>query len=479
MDLIKKVETTEFSQRLRGYDIDEVDAFHAELVREIAQLNRQLTEVAERSTDAGRSAASPSPRRSQERPVGDTRLHDPDGAIQRMLAVAQRTADEVLSEARGDAEHLVAEAEAHAAAVTSEADAHSAKVTSEADQQRRLIVTEAAAEARRLAEAARSELLAEINVLEGRRDALLADLEVLDTHVEDERSRIGAALNRMQEVLDHPSEFRSTPAPGLEAPLEPAVESAPDVTTDADWSSAAADHDDEWSAPVADHDDEWSAPVADLDDEWSAPVADLDDEWSAPVADLDDDWDDDDETDATAAVEPPPESTSPRASVFDGDEDDVESVGGGLPSADTDPWSDDDWDDDDDIDITLGESPVDDGPGASVTDLASARNEVLRPAEEPLPSPEPVASPYPDDDRPGSARLLWDAEAPESDSPPTEAVLIDDLLSGDNADNDRFLDELRRATEDEFGADDSDAAIAAFFDQDEDDKPAKRRGRRT
>jgi hypothetical protein len=78
----------------------------------------------------------------------------------------------------------------------------------------------------------------------------------------------------------------------------------------------------------------------------------------------------------------------------------------------------------------------------------------------------------------GSARVLWDDEVSESDGPPTEAVLIDDLLRGDNADNDRFLDELRRATENEFGADDSDAAIAAFFDQDEDDQPAKRRGRK-
>jgi hypothetical protein len=154
-----------------------------------------------------------------------------------------------------------------------------------------------------------------------------------------------------------------------------------------------------------------------------------------------------------------------------------------MPVAEADPWGDDDWDDDDDavdvVDVVdVDESPFDDGPGASVTDLASARNEVLRPAEEPLPSPRPVASPYPDDDTVGSARVLWDDEVSESDGPPTEAVLIDDLLRGDNADNDRFLDELRRATENEFGADDSDAAIAAFFDQDEDDQPAKRRGRK-
>ncbi len=446
MDLIKKVETTEFSQRLRGYDIDEVDAFHAELVREIAQLNRQLTELAERGNETG---GATSPRRPQERPVSDGRLHDPDGAIQRMLAVAQRTADEVLSEARDDAERLVGDAEVHASTVTSDADSYAAEVTAEADQQRRLIVTEAAAEARRLAEAARSELLTEMNTLEGRRNALLADLDVLESHIDDERSRIGAALNRLQEVLDDPAEFRTTEPPGLEAPLEPVTEPDPDVAGDA------------------------------LDAEWSPPVDDADDQW-----DGDDDGWDDDEADVSMAADPAPVDADSRTSVFDGDEDDVESVGGGMPAAEPDRWSDHEWDDgddggaDDEIDVTLAESPFEDGPGASVTDLASARNEVLRPAEEPLPSPQPVVSPYPDDDTVGSARVLWDDDMPESDGPSTEALLIDDLLKGDNADNDRFLDELRRATENEFGADDSDAAIAAFFDQDEDDKPAKRRGRK-
>jgi DivIVA domain-containing protein len=444
MDLIKKVETTEFSQRLRGYDIDEVDAFHAELVREIAQLNRRITEAAERSNETEDAASA---RRPQERPLNDGRLHAPDGAIQRMLAIAQRTADEVMSEARDDADRLVGEAEVHASTVTSDADAYVAKVTAGADQQRRLIVTEAAAEARRLAEVARSELLAEINTLEGRRNALLADLDVLDTHIDDERSRIGAALNRMQEVLDHPSEFRTTESPELEAPLEPVAELEPDAAGEA------------------------------LDAE--RPHADADDDrW-----DGDDHGWDDDEADVSLAADSAPAPASARASVFEGDEDDVESVGGGMPVAEADPWGDDDWDDDDDavdvVDVVdVDESPFDDGPGASVTDLASARNEVLRPAEEPLPSPRPVASPYPDDDTVGSARVLWDDEVSESDGPPTEAVLIDDLLRGDNADNDRFLDELRRATENEFGADDSDAAIAAFFDQDEDDQPAKRRGRK-
>jgi hypothetical protein len=333
--------------------------------------------------------------------------------------------------------------------VTADADAYAAKVTSEADQQRRLIVTEAAAEARRLAEAARSEVLSKINELEARRDALLADLDVLETHVEDERSRIGSALQRMQEVLDDPSEFRAGPAPDLAEPLASVAEVEPDVVDPASES--------DWS-PMVDG-------VAETDD--------ADETWDAG-----EDWDDEDDEDDDAPTAAP--VVSSPASVFE-DVDDVESVGGGIAATASDSWSDDGWDDDEDVDedeTSLGSSLFDDGPGASVTDLASARNEVLRPAEAPLPSPEPVGSRYPDD-REESTRLLWDDEPVASDGPPTEAVLIDDLLSGENSDNDRFLDELRRATEDEFGADDSDAAIAAFFDQDEDDKPAKRRGRRT
>jgi len=94
-----------FTLRSDGYDNDEVDTYIGELQTEITELRRAL----ETATPSGGSHA-------------DTRLHDPEGAVTRTLAIAQETADRVLHDSQVEADRRRAEADEHATSVIAEAD---------------------------------------------------------------------------------------------------------------------------------------------------------------------------------------------------------------------------------------------------------------------------------------------------------------------------------------------------------------------
>ncbi|MDH3753568.1 MAG: DivIVA domain-containing protein [Acidimicrobiia bacterium] len=391
MELIKKVETTEFSQRLRGYDIEEVDAFHAELIADIKALQRALEDARSR-TDGPDDR--PERSESRSRPETPARLHDPEGAIQRMLAVAQRTADEAVRDAKLEAAKAIADAEDRAD-----------KTVSESEEHKRLIMVEAAAEARRVAEETRAPLLEDVAELESQRELLVADVKALEDHIASERARVTESVGILQQLLDDPDSLRVVEAPELRSGTDLEVE-ADDFADD-----DGPDHDD----------DEAELGWEPNRDEPVIGDPDIDIGVTARGDNRGDD-------------EPVATESDLSSSIF----------GAGRSGGDHDD------------------------PRASITDLASARNEVLDRATEPLPEPEPV-------DMPPSLSVAHDADVfdepasdpPDASGPPTQAVLIDDLLGEDPNGNDRFLDELRRATEDEFDTDESDAAIQAFFDQDD------------
>ncbi|MDZ7677139.1 MAG: DivIVA domain-containing protein [Acidimicrobiales bacterium] len=66
-------------------------------------------------------------------------------------------------------------------------------------------------------------------------------------------------------------------------------------------------------------------------------------------------------------------------------------------------------------------------------------------------------------------------EIPDSDGPPTEAHPV---VGAGGSFGSSHLDELRRAVSDESAESEADAAMAAFFDQDNDEEPSRRFGRR-
>ena len=105
-----------FTVRAEGYDRGEVDGYVAQLQGEISELRR----VAESSTRDGGV---------------DARLHDPEGAVTRTLAIAQETADRVLHDAQVEADRRRAEADEQATTTIADADARAAKMMADIETQ--------------------------------------------------------------------------------------------------------------------------------------------------------------------------------------------------------------------------------------------------------------------------------------------------------------------------------------------------------
>jgi cell division initiation protein len=188
-------EGVEFSVKLRGYDLEQVDDFLDRLADGIESLQQQLRQTTERAVRAEQLAADNA---------------ETEQALRRTLVVAQRTADEVIAEAEADGERRREEAEATA----------------------RSIIVAAEAEAARLASEAQRTLRDDIAALERARDALQADVDALDRHVTEERER----LRRLAD-----GDLVVTPAPAptdLDVPPEPVVPVPPDVV---DVSAAEAE----------------------------------------------------------------------------------------------------------------------------------------------------------------------------------------------------------------------------------------------
>ncbi len=173
-------EGVEFSVKLRGYDLEQVDDFLDRMADGIESLQQQLRRTTERAVRAEQLAADNA---------------ETEQALRRTLVVAQRTADEVIAEANADAGRRREEAEATA----------------------RSIIVAAEAEAARLASEAQRTLRDDIAALERARDALQADVDALDRHVAEERERL-------RRLADGDLVVAPAPAPtDLDVPPAPVV----------------------------------------------------------------------------------------------------------------------------------------------------------------------------------------------------------------------------------------------------------------
>ncbi len=273
--------TKEFRIVKRGYDPDEVDAFLDQIALGVAELKRKTAEAADRAAAAttGAPTATPAP---------------PSDEIQRALILAQRAADEEVRKATAEGEALVAEAQERVAELLRRAD-------------------EDAAERR---EQGQVELRREIAALEARRDALAADVAVLDRHVDEQREVVQAAVGELQSLLDHPEAFRVVPTSQVSG-LSPAGVAAPAVPPRA-GSHAAAEGD-------GDDDEEGDSP-AEPDIDLDAPLPGRDDLSRALRAD-----DEDDEivvVDGPVIAAPPVSDAGPPTQALDpvdspGEDEDV------------------------------------------------------------------------------------------------------------------------------------------------------------
>ena len=146
--------------RLRrgGYDVQEVDSFMS-----------RFAELLE-SEDLNRPADQ----------LDNSELYDPEGAAQRLLAAAQRTADSLTKEAASQAEQLVASAEA------------------QADNIRRVVVEEA----RKMAEKSQTDLNETLEDLNSKRKNLEEKCGYLEGQLNAGKDQLLTIIDEMRKIIE-------------------------------------------------------------------------------------------------------------------------------------------------------------------------------------------------------------------------------------------------------------------------------------
>lgn len=167
----RELREIDFRTEWKGYHRDDVD---------------DLLERAATTIEAGAERTRLATEQAGRVEGGEPPTRETEDMLRRTLVLAQRTADEAIAEAKVEAQRLVGEAQ---------------RVGEEAEASARQVTSDAHANARRVAEGERERLEAEVLDLGSRRDALLADVEQLETYAKDYRSRLQAAIERDLDTL--------------------------------------------------------------------------------------------------------------------------------------------------------------------------------------------------------------------------------------------------------------------------------------
>jgi cell division initiation protein len=165
----RELRDVEIREAFRGYHRDDVNELLERAASTIDAANERIRQMSERvstaQVDAGRS-------------------RETEDILHRTLLLAQRAADEAVAEAQAKARQLV----------------------DDADVQARRVVAEAETDARMRGEAERRRLEKEVLDMATRREALMADVEMLNRYESEYRERLLRALETDLETL------RSRPA---------------------------------------------------------------------------------------------------------------------------------------------------------------------------------------------------------------------------------------------------------------------------
>ncbi|HKH26369.1 MAG TPA: DivIVA domain-containing protein [Acidimicrobiia bacterium] len=153
----RELRDTDIREGFRGYHRDDVDELLERAASTVEGLTERVRQLTERVTSAEGSAG---------------KSRETEEMLQRTLVLAQKTADEAISEAQERARTILEESETKA----------------------RNLVTEAEETSRRIAENERQRLESEVQDLSSRRDALNADVEALEKYEREYRSRLRKAI---------------------------------------------------------------------------------------------------------------------------------------------------------------------------------------------------------------------------------------------------------------------------------------------
>jgi cell division initiation protein len=167
------VQSKKFTRAMRGYAIDEVDAFLDQVAEELNRL-----------------------RKNGDRPQGQELDRADEEAIARALVTAQRVAEQTLNDAKVEAQAIVMRAETEAAQTTETAQLHAREIVEEAELHARQVKEQ----------------------LVQRRRELEKSIQALQAFEGDYRGRLRACVDELMQTLDD-----STPAEPVAPPAPPGL----------------------------------------------------------------------------------------------------------------------------------------------------------------------------------------------------------------------------------------------------------------
>jgi len=210
------IEEVEFTQKLRGYDPDEVDHFLERVGATVVALQARVEELSKRAQRAETEVAAlrDRPPVVEAPPVAPRELSDEEDVEQatRTLVLAKRTAEAAIAEARQEAATLVADARTRAESLAAEASSEAERLVAEAQSHRDDLLRSAQAEVEAETTAVRERLAAEIASLEQRKTGLLTDTEALEAHVGGYRTQLEHLEGALRGLLDDPDLLRTRPS---------------------------------------------------------------------------------------------------------------------------------------------------------------------------------------------------------------------------------------------------------------------------
>lgn len=214
-------EKAEFTERRRGYDIDQVETFLEETGTAVAQLLVRHRQLEERAGSAEARLADAEARLArQTAEVAAPRASTESDEIERAtstLVMAKRTADATIAEAEAEAARMRTEAAARADSIVSEAHRSADEELHHARRRTTEVVT----------------------TLEARRDAVASVVEGFERRIEDYRTQLGEAADALRAIVDDPTLLAGRdPVPVPESatgytptpePLDPGVQTEADA----------------------------------------------------------------------------------------------------------------------------------------------------------------------------------------------------------------------------------------------------------
>ena len=410
-ELSRLFQQVRFRESWRGYDPSEVDAYVEQVEKAAAWARGQIETLSERVETAAVRSDEPVEGKPETSVADDARTAE---ELARTLASARAAADDAIAKARQQAEQMVAEAESRVDAMIAGANAEGTRIRREADEYAASTYTdvENLAKEREAAAATteREKHAAEISELAAERAKLAEDLELFERHVAERHQEIERSLSKLVDLVESAEIFRTAEAPSS------------------------------WEAESVDGETTSAAVTDDIESSEDSDTAD-DEDGTGERAELDSDsGSDSDESESTGAQAEMTESA-------------VAPESDGIVSLDASAVFDDE------LDLLVSEKPTDASgaglAGSIETGHGQPRFVTVKDLEGQPCFDEPAAPPGVEDG-PASSQLFDEAELSSA--------------AARRREEEPFLAQLREAALRDNVRTDTDDALSAFFNQDEDQR---------